>query len=77
MRQIKFLFFSLAMLLLATSCSNVDDRTEGLIPSDAVMVLKADMPQLIKHSGVDIKDGKIVLPTKFRKMLKEMGVPKT
>ena len=61
------------MLLLATSCSNVDDRTEGLIPSDAVMVLKADMPQLIKHSGVDIKDGKIVLPTKFRKMLKEMG----
>jgi hypothetical protein len=73
MRQIKFLFFSLAMLLLATSCSNVDDRTEGLIPSDAVMVLKADMPQLIKHSGVDIKDGKIVLPTKFRKMLKEMG----
>ncbi len=61
------------MLLLATSCSNVDDRTEGLIPSDALMVLKADMPQLIKHSGVEIKDGKIVLPTKFRKMLKEMG----
>ena len=69
MKLIKCLFFSVVLLLLATSCNKVDQRTEGLIPSDATVVVKVDVPQLIEHSGIEIKGGKMVLPKKFQKML--------
>lgn len=73
MKLFKYLFLTLAMLLLATSCSNVDDKLEGMIPSDAVLVVKADMAQLIKHSGVRQQDGKLLLPKKFKNMLDQTG----
>ena len=69
MKLIKCLFFSVVLLLLATSCSKVDQRTEGMIPSDATVVVKVDVPQLIEHSGIEIKGGKMVFPKKFQKML--------
>lgn len=60
-------------LLVVTSCSNVDSKLENQIPADAVMVAKLDVLNFIEHSGIDIKDGKIVLPQKFMDMLRDMG----
>ena len=63
----------LAALMFVTSCSNVDSKLESQIPADAVMVAKLDVMNLIDHAGVEVKDGKLVLPQKFAAMLKEMG----
>ncbi|MBO4803649.1 MAG: DUF4836 family protein [Muribaculaceae bacterium] len=71
MKLIKCLFLTLAVLLLATSCTK--DKTQEYIPSDAVVVLKADLSQLIKHSGIRQKDGKLLLPPKFKKMLEDQS----
>ncbi len=73
MKLFKYLFLTLAVLLLATSCSNVNDTAESMIPSDAVLVVKADMAQLIKHSGIRQKDGKLLLPKKFKNMLESQA----
>lgn len=63
----------LVALMFVTSCNKVDTKLESQIPADAVVVAKVDVLNVIKHSGIDFKDGKVVLPEKFAAMLKDMG----
>lgn len=61
------------VLLLVTSCNKVENKMESMIPDDAVMVAKIDVPSLISNLKVEFKDGKLILPEKFAKMLEEKG----
>lgn len=61
------------VLLLITSCNKVENKMESMIPDDAAVVVKINLPSLISNLKVEIKDGKIVLPEKFAKMLEEKG----
>ena len=61
------------VLLLITSCNKVENKMESMIPDDAAVVAKINVPSLISNLKVEIKDGKIVLPEKFAKMLEENG----
>ena len=71
----KTLRFCLAamVLLLITSCNKVDNKMESQIPDDAVIVAKIDIPTLISNLKIEMKDGKMVLPEKFAKMLESKG----
>ena len=71
----KILRFCMAamVLLLITSCNKVENKMESMIPDDAVVVARIDVPTLISNLKVEIKDGKIVLPEQFAKMLEEKG----
>ncbi len=61
------------VLLLITSCNKVENKMESMIPDDAVVVAKINVPSLISNLKVEIKDGKMVLPERFAKMLEENG----
>lgn len=61
------------VLLLITSCNKVDNKMESQIPDDAVIVAKIDIPTLISNLKIEVKDGKMVLPEKFAKMLEAKG----
>lgn len=61
------------VLLLITSCNKVDNKMESQIPDDAVIVAKIDIPTLISNLKIEVKDGKMVLPEKFAKMLESKG----
>lgn len=61
------------VLLLVTSCNKVENKMESMIPDDAVFVAKIDVPTFISNLKVEIKDGKVVFPEKFAKMLEEKG----
>lgn len=61
------------VLLLITSCNKVENKMEGMIPEDAAVVAKIDVSSLIGNLKIEVKDGKIVLPEKFAKMLQEKG----
>lgn len=74
MRILKNLLFAVLALMLVTSCSKVEDKIESQIPADAMMVLKANVPQLVSNLGITVKDGKIVLPEKCAAMMQQMGM---
>lgn len=59
----------MACLVLVASCSNVEDQIEGQIPDDALVVVKANAAQLIKHLGIDQRDGKMVVPQQFEQLM--------
>lgn len=62
------------VLLLITSCSNVENKMESMIPDNAVVVAKVDVPTLMGNLKVEFKDGKMVLPEKFAQMLEKNGM---
>ena len=41
------------VLLLVTSCNKVENKMESMIPDDAVMVAKIDVPSLISNLKVE------------------------
>ena len=49
MKTLKFVFAALVTILLATSCSKVENKLESQIPADALVVAKIDIPTLIKN----------------------------
>lgn len=69
MKLIKCFLFSVAMLMMVTSCSNVENQIEEQIPADAVVVVKADVAQLIQHSGVQVNGDKLTLPPKLKELM--------
>ena len=73
MKTLKFVFAALVTMLLATSCSKVENKLESQIPADALVVAKIDIPTLIKNLDIQVKDGQVVLPEKFAKMVEENG----
>ena len=72
MRTLKFCLAAMVLLLI-TSCNKVDNKMESQIPDDAVIVAKIDIPTLISNLKIEVKDGKMVLPEKFAKMLEAKG----
>ena len=74
MQKIVKLLFAALVVLAATSCSKVEDKMQELIPGDAIVVGRLDVPKFIEHSGIEMKDGKIEVPEYFVKTLKENGV---
>ncbi len=71
MKFVKYLFISVAMLMMVSSCSKVEDKIESQIPADALVVMKVDVPQLIEHSGIEVKGGKVTLPPKIKQLMAE------
>lgn len=71
MKFVKYLFISVVMLMMVSSCSKVEDKIESQIPADALLVMKVDVPQLIEHSGIEVKGGKVTLPPKFKQLMAE------
>lgn len=74
MQKIVKLLFAALVVLAATSCSKVENKMQELIPGDAIVVGRLDVPKFIEHSGIEMKDGKIEFPEYFVKTLKENGV---
>ena len=74
MKFLKNCMLMVAALLLITSCSKSESKMESQIPADATLVIKANIPQLVKNLGIEIKGGEMVLPQKFAQMLKDNGM---
>lgn len=74
MKFFKNCLFAIVALMLVTSCNKVENKMESQIPADALLVVKANVPQLVENLGVEVKDGQMVLPQKFSQMLTDMGV---
>ena len=73
MKVIQKVLLVLAMLVMVASCSKVEQKMESRIPADALVVFKADVPAAMEHLGVEVRDGKLVLPPKFSHMLNDNG----
>ena len=58
------------LALTMTACSNVSEKLEKMIPSDATGVISIDVPQILNKASF-ITDGKLQVPADLRTIIDE------
>ena len=70
MKSFKAILLWPLLTLVMASCSNVSEKLEKMIPSDATGVVSINVPQILKSASF-INDGKLQVPAELRAIIDE------
>ncbi|HAP50700.1 MAG TPA: hypothetical protein DCQ56_05725 [Porphyromonadaceae bacterium] len=70
MKSLKAILLWTVLALTMTACSNVSEKLEKMIPSDATGVISIDVPQILNKASF-ITDGKLQVPADLRTIIDE------
>ena len=70
MKSLKAILLWPVLALTMTACSNVSEKLEKMIPSDATGVISIDVPQILNKASF-IADGKLQVPADLRTIIDE------
>lgn len=71
MKRLVFLLALLAVLMMA-SCTSTDQKLRSMIPSDAVGVVKIDLPSILDKAGIkngEDKDASLAIPSALKAVI--------
>lgn len=69
MKSLKFML-GLSLLVIATSCNNVNKNLEKMIPGNATAVFCIKLPDILEKAGIE-KDGQVIIPEQLKQVIEK------